>query len=285
MLRSRAGLLSLACLVTGACSSTPATLDASVQPQLCDGLPHLRLWAFLTPMSDSIGATVRIENGYPFVAIDGTCAYRVDGGWVNDPLGRDRPIRTGQLSADQIQSLDRNVPVSALTPLADCPPGSDGLFDAPTRVFRTATEQVTCAGFGTGTRFDRSWTVVAALASALWDTGTAVADRAIHVSAVSAAPEPPPAPLPYAWPLSLPLSSFLLQGPDLDRPGVSHAVADPVEAAALRAVRDQYLKDRAAQPGLYSNWDGVQVTDQTMTAFVYLRDATPDESSDGLLQF
>jgi hypothetical protein len=116
----------------------------------------------------------------------------------------------------------------------------------------------------------------------LWDAGVAV-DGLVHVSAVSASAIPPPS--PYSWPLAAPVSSFLLQPKDLDTPGVSQAVSDLVDAAALRTLRSQYLQDRTAQPGLYGNWDGIWVTDQSTTAFLYLRDGMPYEASDGLLQF
>jgi hypothetical protein len=62
-------------------------------------------------------------------------------------------------------------------------------------------------------------------------------------------------------------------------------VDDPEAARQLRAIRDRYVADRTAQPGLYSNWDGLIATDQATTAVVFMRDAIPYEDAQGLLKF
>jgi hypothetical protein len=62
-------------------------------------------------------------------------------------------------------------------------------------------------------------------------------------------------------------------------------VDDPALATQLRAMRDRNLADRAAQPGQYSNWDGLFATDQSTTALDYMRDAIPYEDPQGLLTF
>jgi hypothetical protein len=81
------------------------------------------------------------------------------------------------------------------------------------------------------------------------------------------------------------LSGFVLADADLSMSGVSHLVDDPAAAGSLRGLRDQYLSDRDAQPGLYVNWDGLATTDPSATAFVYMRDAIPYENATGLLAF
>ena len=77
----------------------------------------------------------------------------------------------------------------------------------------------------------------------------------------------------------------MLADADLTKIGVSHLVDDPDAARSLRGLRDQYLSDRDAQPGLYVNWDGLTATDASGTAFVYMRDAIPYEDAQGLLTF
>ena len=120
------------------------------------------------------------------------------------------------------------------------------------------------------------------IASRLWNDGQPMAG-ALHVSAADAGGLPtPPA---YAWPVTAPLDSFFIPSVDWQKLRVSHLVDDPVMAGQLRALRDQYLTDRAAQPGLYVDWDGLKATDQTSTAFVYMRDAIPYEDAQGLLRF
>lgn len=114
-------------------------------------------------------------------------------------------------------------------------------------------------------------------------------DGGLHVSAVGALNEADRLPMLYEWPLAAPLSQFLLEpgkdGSNLAMPGMSKFVVDPESTRLLRALRERYLADRDAQPGRYTNWDGLKATDGVDAAFVYMRDATPYEDARGLLQF
>jgi hypothetical protein len=263
----------------GGVADTGTTSDTGSQP-LCDGMPHLRLWALILPGNELRGSLVRVENGSPMLSVDGTCAYWIGGGWYEDPLSRDRPFRTGTLSAAEVSAIESGLPLDDLSPLGDCPPPPPGLFDVGTRSIRTATPTASC--MTNGTRFDPAWATLEALARTLWDRGTPL-DGALHVSAASGGGQArPPA---YAWPLASPLSGFVLADADLTKIGVSHLVDDPDAARSLRGLRDQYLSDRDAQPGLYVNWDGLTATDASGTAFVYMRDAIPYEDAQGLLTF
>jgi len=254
---------------------------------LCDGVAHLRLWALIAPGDELRGSLVRVELGYPFVAIDGTCSYWIGGGWEEDFFSRDRPLRTGQLAATDVATIEQLVPLADIAPLGDCPPPPSNLFDYSFRVLRTATKDVSCfTGAPTltaGTRFESAWMPLEAIAARMWNDGTPV-NGAIHVSAATAADGAAKTP-PYAWPIAAPLASFVLADSDLFKIGVSHLVDDPTTASQLRALRDRYLSDRAAQPGLYTSWDGLMATDQSTTANVYMRDAIPYEDAQGLLRF
>ena len=97
------------------------------------------------------------------------------------------------------------------------------------------------------------------IADTMWNDGTPV-NGALHLSAVDGAGDG--ATPPYTWPIASPLGSFVLGSGDWTKAGVSHLVEDPTSASQLRALRDQYLADRSAQPGLYTSWDGLKVTDQ-----------------------
>ena len=180
------------------------------------------------------------------------------------------------------------MPLDDIGALADC--GSGGIPDASTLVIRTETATATCGGIpvssAAGARFLAAWTVVQTIASKLWESGTPM-DGALHVSAVgpTSLPPTPTSPAAYAWPSAQPLSAFVLDSRDLSKNGVSRLVEDPDAARQLRAMRDQYLADRAARPGLYSNWDGLIAADQSTTAIVYMRDAIPYEDAQGLLKF
>lgn len=154
---------------------------------LCDGFPHLRLWLLVRGRDELRGSAVRVENGHPVIAIDGTCSYWIGGGWTEDALSRDRPFRTGKLSDADVGSVEGSLPVDGVAALADCPPPPAGLFDYSLRDIRSATATATCIGSApeltAGTRFETAWMTVEAMAGRLWDGGSPM-DGALHVSAV-----------------------------------------------------------------------------------------------------
>jgi hypothetical protein len=272
---------------TGDTATGDANDAGTARAPLCDGVAHLRLWAYIVPGDELRGSIVRVENGYPFIAIDGTCSYWIGGGWTEVALSRDRPIRTGKIPAEDVATIEQQVPLDDLTPLRDCPPPPPGLYDYSFRVFRTATAEASCftaaPALTAGTDFEAAWLPLEAIAMRLWNDGTPL-DGAVHVSAAvmgSGVNNQPP----YAWPIPASLASFVVADGDLFKRGVSRLVDDPAATSALRALRDQYLSDRTAQPGLFANWDGLGATDQTTTAWVYMRDAMPYEDAQGLLSF
>lgn len=264
--------------------SGDADVDAGVadvpHAPLCDGQQHLRLWVLVeTGGQQAPGSRVRSENGSPVITIDGTCSYWVGGGWSEDALRPDRPFHTGKLDNADVTAIEDALPLSNIAALADCPGTPGGLSDYDTREIRTEATTVTCPGT-VGARFDAAWSTVQNIANRLWENGAPM-DGAIHVSAVGAsagAPRPT-----YAWPIASPLSSFVLADADRNKIGVSLLVSDADSARQLRALRDQYLADKTAQPGLYGN--GLNATDQIATAVVYMRDAIPYEDAQGLLKF
>lgn len=92
----------------------------------------------------------------------------------------------------------------------------------------------------------------------------------------------------YVWPPGMPLAELILPdegGADFrSSSGVSTLITDSERAGALRALREQYVAERTASPGLF--YDGQKMTDENDTsALVYMRDQLPYEDSDGLLPF
>jgi hypothetical protein len=259
--------------------------DGPIEP-LCDGMAHLRLWALIAPRDEVRGSMVRVENGLPFIAIDGTCSYWLGGGWTDDPLSRDRPIRTGKMTDADVALVERAVPLGDMSNLGDCPSPPAGLFDYSYKIIRVATTEKRCftgaPSLTAGTRFESAWSVLEEMAGRACMGGTPL-DGALHVSAVDATAGGSMA--AYTWPIPFPLSSVVLQAMDWMKAGVSRSLDDPDSVRELRALRDRYLSDRTAQPGLFANWDGLKVADQTGTAYVYMRDATPYEDEHGLLTF
>jgi hypothetical protein len=249
---------------------------------MCDGVQHLRLWVLVEPMAGAElpGSIVRVENGYPMLAIDGTCTYWMGGGWTDDALGRDRECRTGKLTDAEAQSLEMATSFDDIGSLADCT-STAGQFDVPTRAIRGDQGAAECPS--KGARFDAAWMAIMTLAQTLWERGVSV-NGSVHLSAAPAG-DSANSPAPYAWPLATPLSSFLLASNRLSNVGVSQLVGDPAAAQQLRVLREQYLSARSAQPGLFTNWDGLKAMDASMTAVVYMRDAIPFEDASGLLRF
>lgn len=269
-------------------TATEAGTDA--QPPrvaLCDQSPQLRLWVLVEPQlgRELPGSQVRVENGLPFLIVDGTCSYWISAGWIDDPLSRDRGIRTGRLTARQVATIEQAVPLGDVGPLGDCAPKA-GQFDVSTRTIAVPAASARCSS--TGTRFDAAWSALGSLAQSLWQTGTPMGGP-LRVSAVAAPDGASSSPPPYRWPIASPLGGFILEpgkdGMSLNQAGASHLLSDEQDANTLRAMREQYLLDRSAQPGLYSNWDGLKSTDDADTALVYMRDALPYEDASGLLRF
>jgi len=259
--------------------AAPEAGDASPPSMpLCDGVAHPRLWVLSQSGRETLGATVRTELGYPFLLLDGICTYWTGGGWSEDMLGRDRPVRTGVLTEVEVETLERALPIADVAALDDCQP-EPGSFDVPVRGIRVGGGVAWCES--KGPVFDAAWKIVRALAAQLWTEGTPVTGP-LHVAVRGASTTSNPA--PYPWPLVEPLRSFAPPDGRYD-PGTSYTVSDPAATAKLRALRDQYLADRAASSGLYSNWDGLKAADTADAGFVFMRDAIPYEDARGLLQF
>jgi hypothetical protein len=254
---------------------------------LCDGTQQLRLWVLVEPQfgRELPGSQLRVENGYPFLAVDGTCSYWLGGGWMEDALSRDRGARRGTLTAAEAAALEQGSSLADIGSLRDCVVVA-GQADVSVRAIATATATAECPS--TGTRFDGAWSAVRTLAQALWARGTPM-DGALHIGAVVAPYDASTTPAAYVWPLATPLADFLLDpgkdGSNFMNGGISMRVDDPASTTELRALRDAYLADREAQPGLYTSWDGLKATDGSTTALIYMRDAIPYEDAKGLLHF
>jgi hypothetical protein len=117
----------------------------------------------------------------------------------------------------------------------------------------------------------------------LWNEGAPL-DQGIHVEVVL--PNDGDNSKAYAWPSGAPLNALILpDGSSLTfTSGVSTLITDPGRAQPLRMLRDEYIADRRAAPGLFH--DGQKMTDENNTnALVYTRDQLPYEDDRGLLPF
>jgi hypothetical protein len=287
-----------ALMASFACGSArnvhPAARDAAAETvligpthSLCDGNAVMRLRVFVEaqPGREMRGSKVRVENGIKSFALDGMCSYWISGGWnsLDGSLSRDRGWRTGTLTVEFKNALDRVFGFDDLGPLADCVPEA-GLFDASVRTVRSERSAARC---GTkGTLFDAAWMAIEARGAELWASAKPM-NGGIRLVAVEAPIDGPPLAIPYSWPSSQPMDTFMIDGQAAsdNLSGMSKLVSEPEEARIFRALRDQYLSDRDATPGVYGNWDGLKVNDGQRAAWLYMRDALPYEDEQGLLPF
>jgi hypothetical protein len=229
------------------------------------------------------GSMVRVENGFAFLAVDGMCSYWMSGGWIGESLARDLGLRAGKLETQVQKTLEQALPLDNFASLDDCAP-VPGLYDVSARTIWSEGSIAHCEA--SGNRFDAAWKTVASLAPDLW-ARAAPMDGPIRVSPIETSGEFLSGRTAYSWPLSEPLSSFLIDegGDGLKQysPGVSKLITDPASATSLRRLREVYLAERTASPGLFANWDGLKASDGKQTAFVYMRDAMPYEDERGLL--
>jgi len=266
----------------GAASSSSVAPDA-MTPPICDGSANLRLRIFVEPQNgrELRGSIVRVENGYQSLMIDGACDFWIGGGWIDDPMARDLGWRRGHIPAALEQELETLISIGDLGSVQDCL--SNDIADAPTRSIRSATSRARC--IRGGPRFEAAWSWAEKHGPDLWHEGVPL-DQGIRVEAVmlydgdnSKA---------YGWPAGAPLAELILQETEgsalVFASGVSTLVMDPDRAQALRRLRDEYIADRRAFPGLF--YDGQKMTDEQHTsAVVYMRDQLPYEDERGLLPF
>ncbi len=272
-------------------SRSPGQPDGSAvsTPRLCDGMAAMKLRVFVEPQNgrEERGSVVRVENGFTSLAFDGMCSYWMGGSWVekpNSPIdNRDLGWRTGTLPPAIAQEIEQSIPLDRLDRLQDCV-SSAGLFDAPTRTFRSRASRARC--IRGGARFEAAWNFVKSKALDLWSAGTPLAGD-IRLSAV-ADNNPVGLAMPYRWPLAEPLQPLLIREDVREADymgfssGISHLIAEAAGANLLRRIREQYFVDKQATPGFYPQ---MRMTDGKTTATVFLRDALPYEDERGLLPF
>jgi hypothetical protein len=162
--------------------------------------------------------------------------------------------------------------------LQDCG-SSQGISDATPQIIQSASSRAMC--LVPGPKFMGAWSVIKDRAQALWDAAEPL-DGPIWISLAAKADDLPA----YDWPLSEPMSTFLIPdtGPGagtLDfMSGAGHHITDADALTKLRELRERYLADAQATPGRY--FEAPKVTDGTVPARLYMRDALPYEDEHGL---
>jgi len=226
---------------------------------------------------DYYGSEVRRENGVPSFAVDGQCQYFVSGGWNNQRQGSDQGWRQGTVDDELRRILESEVGAEDLTSVYECFPF--GAFDAGTMVVANARSSLVCGGAGEDLLavFDR----MRLRGRELWEQGQPL-DGDLHITLVQVSGEPPRW---YPWPSELAFDEYFgpAQQPSEQQPPRSQRVAS-ADAAPLRALREQYLRDtRDTQPGLLYAGGGLPVAAGDTLVTIYMRDAVPYEDEAGLL--
>jgi hypothetical protein len=266
-----------------ASSGDTSSVDAG-RAILCDGSQALKLRIFLAASGSELrGSFVRIEHGYSSFGLDGECTYYMSAGWTNGHLDRDRGWRHGTLPQDALVELSTALNPSRLQDLqVDCPDGS-GFADATPWIVASSESRSGC--IVPGKKLSAVLDTIRSRTSILWSNGREM-DGPIRLSAAGLGGD---ASTVYPWPLAAPLADFMIREdvPEAEYQGysvgISKLVTDATDAARLRVLRDQYIADRTAAPGLFT--DGLEASDGTSLAFVYMRDALPYEDEHGLWPF
>jgi hypothetical protein len=223
------------------------------------------------------GSAVRLENGHPSFVVDGQCQYFMSGGWLEQRQSRDLGWRQGIVPDDLRRALEAKAGAEDLTSAYGCS-GSGGL-DAPSVIVANARSSVICPGDGIGPVHELI-TVMRQRARELWAAGQPL-DGDLHVNTREVTGLEPEQWWP--WPNELVLRDYLEPGSvaALEHPEGRRRRVPAADAAHLRAVREQYLRD--TEPGIAYLAAGIPVTDGELSAALFLRDAVPGEDERGIL--
>jgi hypothetical protein len=266
----------LSLLAGVSCSSDGDAPPATVP--LCDGSANLTLRIFYGGQSgrELFGSAVRVENGFPSFAVDGQCQYFISGGWFDDLQARDFGWRQGSLVNDLRDTLEANAGVEDLRSTYDCGRAVP-VADAPPAIIANARSSLICVG-GTSEPVGNVFALIVRRARELW-AGAQPLDGGLHVTVREASGAEPPR--WYPWPTGLRLLDYFETNSDIlyDAPeGRSRPVA-AMDAAPLRALREEYLRDTQ---GAFATGDGIPITDGETLGAMFMRDALPHENERGL---
>jgi hypothetical protein len=245
---------------------------------LCDGSAHLTLRIFFAgqPARDVFGSAVRIENGFPSFAVNGQCQYFMSGGWMEDKQARDYGWRQGIVSDELRGALEAKAGAEDLTTAYDC--NGPLAADASPAIVANARSTVICPDGSQAMR--ETMAAIRQPARELWAEGHPL-DGDLRITVREASGLEPPR--RYRWPSGLALRDYF--EPDsstlvFEPVGRSKKVA-AVDAAPLRAIREEYLSDTRA--GVLYTGEGIPITDGEMSATLFMRDALPYEDERGIL--
>jgi hypothetical protein len=267
------------CLLGATCSLLAGAACGAEGPEvpLCDGSTNLTLRMFYEgqPGRGYLGAGVRVENGLPSFAVDGQCRYFMGGGWFEDPQTHDLGWRQGAVSDDLRRALEAKVGAEDLESTYDC---SSRLLttDAPRIVIANTRSAIVC---GSIQPIEKVVDFVRQRAGELWEEAQPL-EGGLRIT-VREGPSVEP-PRRYQWPAELNLRDYFQTNLDIlyDDPSGQSRLVPAIDAAPLRALREEYLRD--TRPGILYNGEGIPITDGQTLGTMFMRDALPYEDERGL---
>jgi hypothetical protein len=264
-----ATVLSLTGAGCGSDDEAPATVP------LCDESDELTLRIFVGAGGmDYYGSEVRRENGSPSFAVDGQCRYFVSGGWNNQRQGSDLGWRQGTVDDELRRTLESEVGAEDLASVYECFPA--GPVDAGPMVVANARSSLECGGAG-----EDLLAVFARMgprARDLWEQGQPL-DGDLHITLVEASGGEPPR--RYSWPSELAFEQYWEPAQRLSGQQPRSQRVAAAEAAPLRALREQFLRD--TQPGVLYTAGGIPIVAGNQQATMFMRDALLYEDERGRL--
>jgi hypothetical protein len=266
-------------IATGAVCACSSTSAATSEPHvLCDGTDELALAILL---DGQLGrrpshSGVLYELGQPFLYVNGACHYWVSSWNSDDALQEWRPWLTGELDDAERHMLSELVTPSKLDALLpSCRRSPSG--DQPSVGFANSMRSLWCTN--QDGLVGETWNNAAEIARTLHERGTETSDG-IRVLVGTDGTGPVTNVPPYAWPLAQPIDDFVGDSTDPAKMGSggSFLVTDHASTAALRSLRNDFLRDQELQKG--GREPGIQIEGGYT---VYLREAFALNDQQGLV--
>lgn len=221
------------------------------------------------------GHVVLFDNGL-YLFVDGQCHY-----WVSNPNDVWQETRTGVLDAETATRLGDRLRFNAWDDLNGVWSNSNGgVPDSGDFIFDDTEHAVICRDLCDSPDVPAAVKTMrdafSVVAGELWDRGSAVVS---NVRAIAVTSEPSPGRPVVEWPLTRPITDFVVAAP----PGYGQGIleTDVASVQALKELRASFL--RGDHGAFY--WNALPVMSNGSYYLVYLRDTLPFEDANGLVPF
>jgi len=275
---------------TGVVTDAGVVTDTSAERPICDGTNEIRFLFTTARLWSGPGEVIFLENGAGLVIVDGKCQFWAQGERRWDDL------KTGQLSPDEERELAERIRYAEWPSVKGVWPGNPTNYDVPVLRFSDGRNTVECVQ---DCDLPETPAAVLAMRDQIGDLARWLLERGasatgpVRIMVEENGPEGPSytVPMTVAWPLqsvspaevAIPVSSYDV----LTGAGNTTLVTDAADAAALRALREDYRSEK------YGVWfyDFIPIrvhdpgADKVPEYLLWFRDTTPFEDERGLIDF